>query len=201
MLNKGDRELSQNYKTVREKFARESFVEKKSEFIASVARVENEGEAKGFVEKIKGTEIARFSDDGEPQGTAGMPILEVIKRENLVGVCVVVTRYFGGILLGAGGLVRAYAKGAKIGIDKAGAAEFCEHITFDFTVGYGEYEKVLRDMEKNNTVCMGNDFSENVIFHLSCTEENYENFCRYAADLTGGKCAPVVTGKTFAPKN
>ena len=217
MLNKGDRELSQNYKTVREKFARESFVEKKSEFIASVARVENEDEAKGFVEKIKkeypdathncyayilkGTEIARFSDDGEPQGTAGMPILEVIKRENLVGVCVVVTRYFGGILLGAGGLVRAYAKGAKIGIDKAGAAEFCEHITFDFTVGYGEYEKVLRDMEKNNTVCMGNDFSENVIFHLSCTEENYENFCRYAADLTGGKCAPVVTGKTFAPKN
>ena len=114
--------MSQGYKTVLADYAEDSFIEKKSEFISYVKRVESEDEAKEFIASIKkkhadathncyayilkGTEIARFSDDGEPQGTAGMPILEVIKREGLVGVCVVVTRYFGGILLGAGGLVR-----------------------------------------------------------------------------------------------
>ena len=207
--------MSQNYKTIREKYAVDSFIEKKSEFISYVARVESEDEAKEFISSIKkkhadathncyayvlkGTEIARFSDDGEPQGTAGMPILEVIKREGLVGVCVVVTRYFGGILLGAGGLVRAYAKGAKIGIDKAGISEFCQHVTFDFEVSYSDYEKVLRDLDKNGVLCSGTDFGENVLFHLSCVEANYEKFITYAADLTGGKRAPIITGTTFAP--
>lgn len=207
--------MSQNYKTIREKYAVDSFIEKKSEFISYVARVESEDEAKEFISSIKkkhadathncyayvlkGTEIARFSDDGEPQGTAGMPILEVIKREGLVGVCVVVTRYFGGILLGAGGLVRAYAKGAKIGIDKAGISEFCQHVTFDFEVSYSDYEKVLRDLDKNGVLCSGTDFGENVLFHLSCVEANYEKFVTYAADLTGGKRTPIITGTTFAP--
>ena len=208
--------MSTGYKTVLADYATDSFIEKKSEFISYVKRVENEDEAKEFIASIKkkhadathncyayilkGTEIARFSDDGEPQGTAGMPILEVIKREGLVGVCVVVTRYFGGILLGAGGLVRAYAKGAKIGVDKAGTAEFCEHVTFDFTISYSDYEKVLRDLDKQNVLNAGVDFGENVVFHLSCVEENYQKFCTYAADLTGGKCSPLLTGKTFAPK-
>ncbi len=207
--------MSKTYKTVREKYAEDFFIEKKSRFISYVARVEDEDEAKEFIASIKkkhsdathncyayvlkGTEIARFSDDGEPQGTAGMPILEVIKREGVVGVCVVVTRYFGGILLGAGGLVRAYANGAKIGIDKAGVSEFCSHVTFDFAVSYGDYEKVLRDLDKNAVLNIGADFAENVVFHLSCAEENYENFCKYALDLTGGKSSPVVTGSTFAP--
>lgn len=207
--------MSDVYKTVTEKYAEDSFVEKKSRFISYVARVEDEDEAKSFIASIqkkhpdathncyayilKGTEIARFSDDGEPQGTAGMPILEVIKREGIVGVCVVVTRYFGGILLGAGGLVRAYAKGAKIGIDKAGVAEFCRHVTFDFTVPYSDYEKVLRDLNKNSVLCHGTDFGENVTLRLSCSKEKYEGFSAYAAELTGGKCLPKITGSVFAP--
>ncbi len=208
--------MPNTYKTILADYAKDSFIEKKSEFISYVKRVESEDEAKEFIEQIKkkhsdathncyayilkGTEIARFSDDGEPQGTAGMPILEVIKREGLVGVCVVVTRYFGGILLGAGGLVRAYAKGAKIGIDKAGVAEFCEHITFDFTVSYSDYEKVLRDLDKLSVINAGADFGENVVFHLSCTEEMYQAFVTYCMNLTGGKCSPTVTGKTYAPR-
>ncbi len=208
--------MSNDYKTVLSDYAEQAFTEKKSEFISYVKRIENEDEAKEFISQIKaknqnathncyayilkGTQIARFSDDGEPQGTAGMPILEVIKREGLVGVCVVVTRYFGGILLGAGGLVRAYAKSAKLGIDKAGVAEFCEHITFDFCVSYSDYEKVLRDIESRGVINHKTDFGENVTLKLSCTEENYESFCNYAADLTGGKCSPVPTGKTFAPR-
>ncbi|MBO4343459.1 MAG: YigZ family protein, partial [Clostridia bacterium] len=129
-----------SYKTFLKDFATDSFIEKKSEFISYAKRIYDEDEAKAFIAEIrkkhsdashncyayilKDSGIARFSDDGEPGGTADMPILEVLKREGLSGVCVVVTRYFGGILLGAGGLVRAYAKGAKLGVDAAGVVEF-----------------------------------------------------------------------------
>ena len=204
------------YRTVREAYAEESFIEKKSEFISYVARIESEDEAKAFIDKIKtkhkdathnvfayilkGTGIARFSDDGEPSGTAGGPVLEVIKRENLVGVCVVVTRYFGGILLGAGGLVRAYAKAAKLGIDKAGACEFTKHETFDVSLSYGDYEKVMRDLEKYNVICHNTDFSDKVKLSLSCEGAYFENFASYISDLTNGKVACEITGSIFAPK-
>ena len=207
--------MSTSYKTVLADYAEDSFIEKKSEFISYVARIESEDEAKAFIEQIrkkhsdathncyayilKGTQIARFSDDGEPQGTAGMPILEVIKREGLVGVCIVVTRYFGGILLGAGGLVRAYAKGAKIGIDKAGVAEFVEHVTFDVSVSYAEYEKVVKDLEKNKIMLRDTTFAENVILSLSCEQHNLSRFENHIADLTNGKGKCVVTGNIFAP--
>ncbi len=207
--------MSTSYKTVLSDYAEDSFIEKKSEFISYVARIESEDEAKAFIEKIKakhsdathncyayilkGTEIARFSDDGEPQGTAGMPILEVIKREGLVGVCVVVTRYFGGILLGAGGLVRAYAKGAKIGIDKAGIAEFVEHVTFDISVSYGDYDKVMKDLEKNKVLCRNTEFADVVKLSLSCEQQNLQAFENYIADLTNGKGKCVVTGNVYAP--
>lgn len=209
--------MSTTYKTVLAEYAEDSFIEKKSEFISYVARIESEYEAKMFIEKIKakhsdathncyayilkGTQIARFSDDGEPQGTAGMPILEVIKREGLVGVCVVVTRYFGGILLGAGGLVRAYAKGAKIGIDKAGIAEFVEHVTFDVSVSYGEYEKVVKDLERNKVFLRNTEFADSVLLSLSCEEKNYPVFQNYVFDLTKGKGKCVLTGTVYAPKS
>jgi len=208
--------MSTSYKTVLADYAEDSFIEKKSEFISYVARIESEDEAKAFIEKIKakhsdathncyayilkGTEIARFSDDGEPQGTAGMPILEVIKREGLAGVCVVVTRYFGGILLGAGGLVRAYAKGAKIGIDKAGIAEFVEHVTFDISVSYGDYDKVMKDLEKNKVLCRNTEFADVVRLSLSCEQQNLQAFENYIADLTNGKGKCVITGNVYAPK-
>lgn len=208
--------MSTSYKTVLSDYAEDSFIEKKSEFISYVARIESEDEAKAFIERIKtkhadathncyayilkGTEIARFSDDGEPQGTAGMPILEVIKREGLVGVCVVVTRYFGGILLGAGGLVRAYAKGAKIGIDKAGIAEFVQHVTFDVAVSYGDYDKVMKDLEKNKVLCRNTEFSDVVKLSLSCEEQNLPEFENYIADLTNGKVKCEMTGNVYAPK-
>lgn len=204
----------QEYLTIA-KAAVDEFTEKRSRFIGAIKPVTTEEEAQEFI-RTRSKEmwdakhnvyayvlsrggICRFSDDGEPQGTAGMPILEVIKREGLVGVCVVVTRYFGGTLLGAGGLVRAYAKGAKLAIDKAGISEFCKHVTFDFEVSYCDYEKVLHDLDKNSVLCSGTDFGENVLFHLSCVEENYEKFLSYVADLTGGKRLPVLTGTTFAP--
>ncbi len=207
--------MSTSYKTVLSDYAEDSFIEKKSEFISYVARIESEDEAKAFIEKIKakhsdathncyayilkGTEIARFSDDGEPSGTAGMPILEVIKREGLVGVCIVVTRYFGGILLGAGGLVRAYAKGAKIGIDKAGIAEFVQHVTFDISVSYGDYDKVMKDLERNKVLCRNTEFADVVKLSLSCEQQNLQAFENYIADLTNGKGKCEITGNVYAP--
>ena len=125
-----DMRLISSYKTVEKEFAEASFTEKKSEFIGCAARVETEEAAKSFIERIrrkhsdathncyayllKDSGLSRFSDDGEPGGTAGMPILEVVKREEVCDVCIVVTRYFGGILLGAG-LCQECENGARRG--------------------------------------------------------------------------------------
>lgn len=211
-----DKSLIKGYKTVIKDFATDSFIEKKSEFISYVKRIENEDEAKEFIKQIndkhkdathncyayilKGSEIARFSDDGEPQGTAGMPMLEVLKREGLSGVCVVVTRYFGGILLGAGGLVRAYAKGAKIGIDAAGVAEFVPYVCFEITVTYSEYEKILREMPKYEINCTDTIFEAHVLLKMNAKSENYERFTAFVADYTNGKTICLITGETFGPK-
>ena len=120
------------YITIRE-YGEDEFIEKKSQFIGYAKRCENEEEAKAFVAEIKSMHkqathncwayvvgknmgIQRYSDDGEPQGTAGIPILEVMKKSNVTDCAIVVTRYFGGIMLGAGGLTRAYTKGASIAL-------------------------------------------------------------------------------------
>lgn len=166
-----DMRLISSYKTVEKEFAEASFTEKKSEFIGYAARVETEEAAKSFIERIrrkhsdathncyayllKDSGLSRFSDDGEPGGTAGMPILEVVKREGVCDVCIVVTRYFGGILLGAGGLVRAYAKGAKMALDAAGTATFVPYTAFTTQVDYAGYEKVMHELAKYGVVCDG----------------------------------------------
>ncbi len=123
-----------SYKTVKA-FASASFIEKKSEFIGYISPVRTNDEAVAFINSIKAenrkarhnvyayilrdSNITRYSDDGEPQGTGGVPVLEVLQKEGLYDVCVVVTRYFGGILLGTGGLTRAYSKGCKLAIEAA----------------------------------------------------------------------------------
>ncbi|MDZ5010506.1 YigZ family protein, partial [Clostridium perfringens] len=119
-----------SYITIRD-FGEDEFIEKKSEFIGYAKRCESEEEAKAFIAEIKNKHkqathncwayvigenmvVQRYSDDGEPQGTAGIPILEVMKKSNVTDCAIVVTRYYGGILLGAGGLTRTYTKGASI---------------------------------------------------------------------------------------
>lgn len=207
--------MTKSYKTVIKDFATDSFIEKKSEFISYVKRIENEDEAKAFIKEIstkhsdathncyayilKDTEVARFSDDGEPSGTAGMPMLEAIKREGLSGVCVVVTRYFGGILLGAGGLVRAYAKAAKIGIDVAGIAEFVPYVCFEAKVSYSDYEKLTREMHKYEVNCTDTVFEADVMLTMNAKSENYEKFSAFVSDYTGGKVICTVIGETFGP--
>lgn len=205
--------MSEGFKTVEKAYAEASFIEKKSEFLSYVARVEDETAAKSFIVSVrekhpdathhcyayilKDTGIARFSDDGEPSGTAGMPILEVLKREGLCGVCVVVTRYFGGILLGAGGLVRAYAKGAKLGVDAAGTAEFVPHTCFEASVSYGEYEKIVREMPKYGVTNVSTVFEADVKLVMSAENTNFERFAAFLSDYTAGRVKCIVTGSCF----
>ena len=143
-----------NYFTIRD-FSKASFVEKNSEFIGHICPVKTGDEAIEFIEKIKSehrkakhnvyayivrdNNISRYSDDGEPQGTAGVPVLEVLKKNNLTDICCVVTRYFGGILLGGGGLVRAYSHSAKIAIDSAEILNMSECRKLTITTDYNLY--------------------------------------------------------------
>lgn len=201
-----------NYRTVRQRTSAE-FTEKKSVFIGYISPVSDEEQAKAFISEIKqkhadathnvyayiltGTEIARFSDDGEPSGTAGMPVLEVVKREGLSGVCIVVTRYFGGILLGAGGLVRAYAKAAKLAIDAAEVCEFRPFREFSLTVSYSEYEKIRKELDNYKVKFDNCDFSEKVVFDLAAEPENYDNFFEFVNDFTGGSAVFDIKGERY----
>ena len=201
-----------SYKTVREATQAE-FTEKKSVFIGYISPVSGEQAAKDFIEEIKkkhadathnvyayileGTEIARFSDDGEPQGTAGMPVLEVIKREGLCGVVIVVTRYFGGILLGAGGLVRAYAKAAKMAIDAAGVCEFRPFTEFRLSVDYTHYEKIKKELEPHGVKLDSCDFSDKVVFDLAVDCEKYGAFEKFVNDFTGACAVFEIKGERY----
>jgi uncharacterized YigZ family protein len=149
------------YKTVRGP-AQAEIVIKKSRFIAHVAPVSTEAEAVAFINRIRtehaeathncwaykaGTAV-RLSDDGEPSGTAGRPIFDVIEKQGISDVCVVVTRYFGGILLGAGGLVRAYSQAAVLGVEAAGVAETVPALDMRLTLDYSLVGKVQYLLEQ-----------------------------------------------------
>ena len=150
--------MLKKYKTILEE-AEGEIVEKKSRFIATVRPVKTEDEARAFIEEMKKkywnathnvfayqigerNELQRFSDDGEPQGTAGMPVLNVLKGEDVKDTAVVVTRYFGGTLLGTGGLVRAYGKAAKEGLLSAGIVEMVLYRKYVVTAEYTDSGKV-----------------------------------------------------------
>lgn len=173
-----------SYVTVRN-FGEDSFEEKKSEFIGYAKRVENEEEARAFIDEIKGKHkqarhncwaytigknrgIQRYSDDGEPQGTAGIPILEVLKKSDITDCAVVVTRYFGGILLGAGGLTRAYTKGASIAVKAAGIVEKVEGLRLSLTLDYDLLGKVQYVCGQNQWHIEDSEYSDKVkIFILA----------------------------------
>ena len=175
------------YKSIYKK-GQDQFDEKKSIFIGYSAPVETEEEALEFIDEIKKKHfnathnctayiigedkmIQRFSDDGEPSGTAGIPMLEVLKREDLTNLAVVVTRYFGGTLLGSGGLIRAYSKGAKIAIDAGLIVEMVEYTLISITYDYIYHGKITNYLETRNFII------DNTIY-----EENVKNFIKVRHD-------------------
>ena len=192
-----------SYITIRD-FGEDRFEEKKSEFIGYAKRVENEEEAKAFVNEIKNMHkqarhncfayiigsnmnIQRYSDDGEPQGTAGIPILEVMKKSRITDCAVVVTRYFGGILLGAGGLTRAYTKGASIAIKAAGIVEKVEGLKLSFEMEYDLFGKVQHLCGQNSWHIEDTEYSDKVVVHILCEQSISEMLENEIVEVTNGK--------------
>ena len=154
------------------------YEEKRSIFISRALRVDSEEEALEFIAAIKKQHrdathnvfayhinkgvIARYSDDGEPQGTSGMPTLEAIRKKGVDNVCVVTTRYFGGILLGAGGLVRAYSHAAALAIDEAQIITYEPYDEYELVCSYSEYQKYNSYFSDIGLVIDSTDFAENV---------------------------------------
>ena len=184
-------------------YSSDSFIEKKSEFIGHICHVENEDEAVAFINKIKadnrkarhnvyayklrGSNLSRYSDDGEPQGTGGVPVLDVLNKEGLVDVCVVVTRYFGGVLLGANGLVRAYSHACKLAVDSAARQEFYECSLINAVTDYNMYSKLTFLLPKFEVKMQEELFEENVKLSFYVKQELCENLKKELTDLTNGK--------------
>ena len=191
------------YLTIK-KESKDDFEEKKSQFIGHIKRVETEEEAKDFVQKIKSMHkmathncwayvigekmnIQRYSDDGEPQGTAGIPILEVIKKTGVVDCAVVVTRYFGGILLGAGGLTRAYTKGASVAIKAGGIIEKVKGTPITIEINYDLIGKIQYLCGENNWNIEDSEYGETVKIHLLLEIEEGERAIKEIIEATNGK--------------
>lgn len=180
------------------------FQEKKSVFIGYIKRVTTEDEAKEFVAEIKGKHkeathnvyayvvgenkgIQRYSDDGEPQGTAGIPVLEVIKKNDLTDVAVVVTRYFGGILLGGGGLIRAYSKGAASAIEEAGIVEKVKGIYLKFTLDYDLIGKIQYLCGTNNWHIEDTIYTDKVDLFMFAEVQDKDKIIAAFVEATNGK--------------
>ncbi|MBR7166053.1 MAG: YigZ family protein [Clostridia bacterium] len=201
------------YRTVRG-FAESRFTEKKSVFIGRVKPCESWEEAQAFVAQARKTDpdarhhvsafinregnVQRFDDDGEPKGTGGIPMLEVLKKEEVTGLCVVVTRYFGGILLGAGGLARAYARGARDAVAAAGICRFSKVFQVRAEIPYPLFSKVEFELGTRDFRVTGKEFGENVTLFLIVSPEERESLCALLSDLSGGKIAVETVGETFA---
>ena len=191
-----------NYTTIKG-FAKDSFIEKKSEFIGYISPVKTNEEAVEFINRIKsenrkakhnvyayilrGNNITRYSDDGEPQGTAGMPVLDVLLKENLTDVCVVVTRYFGGILLGGGGLVRAYSHACKLAVDAAVKMEMYECFEVTLKFNYSLYGKIEYSLNEFDIKMLSDEFSDSVTLTLLVKADMYQKLVQKLNDITNGK--------------
>lgn len=202
-----------SYFTIRNE-GQDEFEEKKSIFIGYAKRVESEEEAKAYVDLIKSKHkdathnvyayivgenalIQRYSDDGEPQGTAGIPVLEVIKKNGITNVAVVVTRYFGGTLLGAGGLVRAYSKGASIAIENAVIVEKVLGHNLDISIDYDLLGKVQYTCAQNQWHIENIGYTDMVTLRILAEEHKAEIIMNKITELTSGKSTYKLGDKNF----
>ncbi len=193
-------------------YGEDEFVEKKSRFIGRIWPAETEEEALCKIQEMKKRHYdathncwayiihsgpVRFSDDGEPGGTAGMPILQVLQREDLQNVVCIVTRYFGGILLGAGGLVRAYAKGAKIAAEAAGKSVKRIWDVLYLPCPYPLYERVKLEIEKFDGIVRNAEFGAEVELEVLFPEARTHLFLERLTDMTSGTVEAMETGQEY----
>lgn len=190
----------------------ESFTERKSLFIGRAMPVNSEEEAREFINQIKEkhndathnvfaysieNRITRMSDDGEPSGTAGRPVLEAILQKNLTNVCVVVTRYFGGILLGAGGLIRAYRKAAELCLGSAPKITIKKIPVYKVTVSYELWSRVLKLATSLGLPQITTEYVSEVSGHFGVIPEFENKFLREIIDLTSGQAGIEKVGEVL----
>jgi len=201
-----------NYYTVSEA-AEASFIEKRSEFIGYIAPVKTDEEAVNFINTIKAKHrkakhnvyayilrkdnISRYSDDGEPQGTAGVPLLDVLQKRGLTDVCVVVTRYFGGILLGGGGLVRAYSHAASLACDSAHTMDMCLCHRLKICTDYGMYGKLTYILPNFETITVNSDFADSITLELLVLSKKLSALISEITEITNGSAEITDCGELF----
>ena len=193
-------------------YGEDEFIEKKSRFIGRVWPVETEEEALEKIQAMKKQHYdathncwayiikdgaVRFSDDGEPGGTAGMPMIQVLQREGLHNIVCVVTRYFGGILLGAGGLVRAYTKGAKIAVDAAGKSMKRVWSVLYVPCPYTYYERVKLEVAAFEGIIRDTQFGAEVELEILLAEGQVEAFLERLTDMTAATVEAMEVGKEY----
>ena len=193
-------------------FGEDEFTEKKSRFIGRVWLVESEEEALEKIQEMKRQHYdathncwayiikggaMRFSDDGEPGGTAGNPMMQVLQREQLNNVVCVVTRYFGGVLLGAGGLVRAYTKGAKIAIDAAGKSMKRVWSVLYVPCPYSFYERVKLEVEAFGGIIRSTEFTSEVEMEILVAQAQAQPFLDRLTDMSAATIEGMETGKEY----
>lgn len=194
-------------------YAEDSFVEKRSKFTGRLWRVETAEEAVAKIKEMRETywdathncyayilregNIMRYSDDGEPQGTAGMPVLDVLRKSGVTDVVTVATRYFGGILLGGGGLVRAYSHTASIALQAAQIITMRECLLLSLTCDYGRYGRVASLVPECGGVTDDTVFEEKVTVKFHLAPELLGTFRKKLADATNGQDDVTEDGKKF----
>lgn len=203
----------EEYKTAAA-FGTDEFTEKKSRFIGYVSPVSSEEEAIGFINEIRAKhrdashnvyayslregQIKRASDDGEPQGAGGIPLLNVLCGAELTDVCCVVTRYFGGTLLGVGGLCRAYTEGAKIAVAAAGTKTVAESADVKITSDYSLFGKIEHFLNEGGFCVLKTEFGAEVSALVRVRKENLSDFKRDITELTAAKAALEVVAEGWS---
>ena len=188
------------------------YVEKRSRFLGKVRCVTTEEEARAFIDAMKkqyhdarhncwcyvlNSGAVRYSDDGEPQGTAGQPMLGVFQKEGVTDVVCVVTRYFGGVLLGAGGLCRAYTKSAKDALDAAGISVVRRWTELKVPCPYSLFAQVGQEVESAGGVVTDTEYAADVTLTVLLRESTEDSFQRRLLDLSAGTVTAEVTGEAL----
>lgn len=193
--------------------ASSSFVERRSEFIGNVMPIKDEQEALKFISEIKSkysdarhnvwayilrdNNISRFSDDGEPHGTAGLPVLDVLRKSGITDAAVVVTRYFGGILLGAGGLVRAYTKAASDAVAAAGCKTVRELCRMNVILSYQDNSKCEQIFPSVECLMTDRQFADNVTTTLLIKPSDIPALQKRLTDATSGRAIFEILGNEY----
>lgn len=205
-----------SYKTITD-ISTAEYIVKRSKFIGNIKPVSTEEEASDYISNIKtkywdarhnvyayalrNQSISRYTDDGEPSGTAGMPVLDILRNNDIVDVVIVVTRYFGGVLLGTGGLVRAYSHTAKLALDASNIVTMQECNTYNLECSYNQYNKINNLVFSLGGAIINSDFSQsvNLSFYVPSSEDTILK--KEISELGSGKLNIKFQKMCFMPNN